>query len=225
MLRYARWICGLSHQSSDLSYLHNLLWKVVICALLDTGFKGIQVVNYPTNYQTTKVMLTKVFPKSLGACTWIHKVHSSSRIYSCSMRGTNIARVDGQWLNKGPNHSVPETQTTALRLKLAFLIYFPPPIAWDHCDIIWWCHDHLLYFFCRKTTMHAQRKCHNSSAHPLASLLKSPVTIATPKPHRLFLILNFVPVTLSPQVFQCTLILEPQIYLQHLRMDTRHRQV
>ena len=105
--------------------------KVVIHALLDTGFKGIQVVNYPTNCQTTKVMLTKVFPKGLGPCTWINKVHSSFRIYSCSMRGTNIAGVGGWWLNKGPNCSVPETQMTAPRLELAFLIYYPPPMAWE----------------------------------------------------------------------------------------------
>ena len=122
MLRYARWIDRLSHQTSNLSCLHNPLQKV-ICALLNTGFKGIQVVNCLTNYQTTKVMLTKVFPKSFGACTWINKVHSSSRIYSCSMRGTNIARVEGG------AHSVPETQMTALRLEIVFLIYFPPPIA------------------------------------------------------------------------------------------------
>ena len=131
VLMYARWISGLSHKSSDLSCLCNLLKKVVIHVLLDTRFKGIQVVNYPTNCQTNKVMLTKVFPKSLGACTWINKVHSSSRIYSCSTRDTDIAVVEGQWLNKGPNHSVPETQMTAPRFKLAFLIYFPPPIAWE----------------------------------------------------------------------------------------------
>ena len=72
-----------------------------------------------------------MFPKSLGACTWINKVHSSSRIYSYSMRGTNIAGVEGPWLNNGPKMDpMPETQMTAPRLKLAFLIYFPPPIAW-----------------------------------------------------------------------------------------------
>ena len=158
MHRYARQIGGLSHQSSDLSCLRNPLWKVVIRALLDTEFKGIQVVTYPTNCQTTKVMLTKVFPKSLGACTWINKVNSSSRIYSCSIRGTDIARVEGQWLNNGPNHSVPETHMTALRLELVFLIYFPPPCMSNHCDITLWHHNHLLYFFCGKTTAHAQRK-------------------------------------------------------------------
>ena len=131
MHRYARWIGGLSHQSSNLSHLCNLLQKVGIYTLLNTRFKGIQVVNYPTNCQTIKVMLTKVFPKSLGACIWINKVHSSSRIYSCSTRCTDIARVEGQWLNNGPNHSVPEIQSTAPGLVLTFLIYFPFPIAWS----------------------------------------------------------------------------------------------
>ena len=47
--RDARWIGGLSHQSSDLSHLCNLLWKVVIHAFSNTGFKGMQVVNYLAN--------------------------------------------------------------------------------------------------------------------------------------------------------------------------------
>ena len=88
-------LVGSHTKVAILSHLRNLLQKVVIHAWLNTGLKGIQVVNYPTNSQTTKVMLTKVFPKILGACTWINKVHSSSRIYSCSTRGTDIARVRG----------------------------------------------------------------------------------------------------------------------------------
>ena len=64
--RYARWIGGLSHQSSNLSYPCNPLQKVVICALLDTRFKGMQVVTHPTNSQTTKVMLTKSSQKRFG---------------------------------------------------------------------------------------------------------------------------------------------------------------
>ena len=130
MHRYSRWIGGPSHKSSDLSCLHNPLQKVVIHALLDTRFKGIQVVTYPTNCQTTNVILTKVFPKCLGPCAQINKVNSSSRLYSCSTRGTNIARVEGQWPNNRPNHSVPETQMTAPKLELAFLIYFPAPVTW-----------------------------------------------------------------------------------------------
>ena len=145
MLRYARWIGGLSHQSSDLSHLCNPLQNVVNCALLDTMYKGIQVATYLTNCQTTKITLTKVFPKSLGACTWINKVDSSSWIYSCSTRGTNIAEVEGQWLNNRPNHSVPDTQMTAERLICALLIYFPPPKKMrDHCDVTLLHHDCLL---------------------------------------------------------------------------------
>ena len=47
--RDTRWIGGLSHQSSNLSHLCNLLQKVVICACSDTRFEGIQVVNYLAN--------------------------------------------------------------------------------------------------------------------------------------------------------------------------------
>ena len=47
-----------------------------------------------------------------------------------STRGTNIAGVEGLWLINRPNHSVQETQTTALRFMCAVLIYFPPNIAW-----------------------------------------------------------------------------------------------
>ena len=47
--RDARWIGGLSHQSSNLSHLCNLLQKVVIHACSDTGFDWDEVVNYLTN--------------------------------------------------------------------------------------------------------------------------------------------------------------------------------
>ena len=135
--RYARWIGGLSHQSSDLSCLYNPLWKVVIHASLDTGFKEIQVVTYLMNCQRTKITLTKVFPKSLGAYTWINKVDSSSWIYSFSMTDTNIAKVEGWWLDNGPNHSVPDTQTTAPEARASSPYILPSPSSMsDHCDII-----------------------------------------------------------------------------------------
>ena len=47
----------------------------------------------------------------------------------CSMRDTDIAGVEGLWLIDRPNHSVPETQMTALRFVCALLLYFPPKIA------------------------------------------------------------------------------------------------
>ena len=46
-----------------------------------------------------------------------------------------------------------------------------------------------------KTTAHVQTKCHHLSVHLPASMPKSLVTIATPKPYHLFLIPNFMPVT------------------------------
>ena len=42
------------------------IWRVVIHALLDAGFKGMQVVAYLTNCQTTKGILTKEFPIRSG---------------------------------------------------------------------------------------------------------------------------------------------------------------
>ena len=88
------------------------------------------VISLSLSCQTTKVILTKKFPKKgLGTCTWINKVHSSSWLYSCSKRGTNIARVEGWCLNNRPNCSVPETQMTAPGSSSLFLTYFPPQVV------------------------------------------------------------------------------------------------
>ena len=123
----------------------------------------MQVVTYPTNCQTAEVRLTKSSPqKGMGTCTWINKVHSCSWLYSCSTRGTYIAKVEveGQWLDNRPNCSLPDTQMTAPRLVCALLIYFPLPKSMrDHCDITLWHHNHLLYSFGRKSTVHVQRWC------------------------------------------------------------------
>ena len=61
---------------------------------------------------------------SLGTCRWINKAHSSTGIYSCTTRSTNIAKVEGWWPpSSWPNRSVPETQMTAPRLLHTFLLY------------------------------------------------------------------------------------------------------
>ena len=44
----------------------NLLQKVVIHVLPNTKLEGIQAVNYPANYQTTEVILTKGVPNKSG---------------------------------------------------------------------------------------------------------------------------------------------------------------
>ena len=138
----------------------------------------------------------------------------------CSTRGTNIAKVEGLWLIGRPNHSVPETQTTALTCVCSPYIFPSPESMRDHCDVILWCHDCLLYSFGRKTTVHAQRKCHSSSVHLVALLPESPVTIAISKPHCLFLNPNFMPVTLSPRYFSA-----PSYWHLKFIYNTKHRHV
>ena len=181
--RYARWIGRLSHQSSNLSCSHNMLQKVVICALLDTRFKGIQIVTYLINCQTTEVRLTKSSQEGSG---YMHMDKQNTQFFLVilySTRGTNIARVEGQWLLNRPNHSVPETQMTAPRVCMCSPYILPPK---EHERSLW-CHfmtshNHLLYFFGGKTMAHVQRRCHSLSVHLPASPPESSVTITTPKP-------------------------------------------
>ena len=68
----------------------------------------------------------------LGTCRWINKAYSSTGIYSCSVRGTDTAKVEGQWPpSNWPNHSVPKAQMTALRLLHTFLLYpIPKCTSW-----------------------------------------------------------------------------------------------
>ena len=70
---------------------------------------------------------------SLGTCRWINKAHSSTWIYFCSTRGTNIAKVEGQWPpSNWPNCSFPKIQMTGPRLLCAFLIYpIPKCMSWE----------------------------------------------------------------------------------------------
>ena len=107
-----------------------------------------------------------------------------------------IARVEDQWLNNGLNCSVPETQMTAPRLELAFLIYFPPPIA--QAITVTSLYD--ITIVCSTFSVGKPLCMHKGNAiihlpHLPASLPESPVTTVTPKSHHLFLNLNFVSVT------------------------------
>ena len=64
--RDARWIGGLSHQSSNLSCCCYSLQKVVVHACSNTAFEQHKVVNYPANLQTTWTILTKGVQDNLG---------------------------------------------------------------------------------------------------------------------------------------------------------------
>ena len=120
-----------------------------------------------------------------------------------SKRDTEIARVEGLWLINRPNCSVPENPDNScpkVCVCSSFIIPSQNSMR-HHCDIISWHQDHLLWSSGGKTTVHVQRRCYILSAHLLVSLPESPVTIATSKPHCLFLNPNFMPVTLSPRYF------------------------
>ena len=76
-------LVGPHTKPRNLSHPHNLLWKAVIHASLDTRFKGMQVMTYPTNIKQLRSYWLKSSPKRiLGICTWINKVHSSLWLYS-----------------------------------------------------------------------------------------------------------------------------------------------
>ena len=103
---------------------------------------------------------------SLGTCRWINKAHSSTGMYFCSTRGTDIAKIEGQWPPSiWPNHSVPETQPAG-SYTLSFYILSPDawaewlwhhqmlsessalPFQWEkHCA----CAGELLWFACTFT--------------------------------------------------------------------------
>ena len=61
-------------------------WRVVICASLDTGFKGMQVVTYLANVKQLKSYWLKYPQKGLGTCIWINETHSSFWLCSASWR-------------------------------------------------------------------------------------------------------------------------------------------
>ena len=138
---------------------------------------------------------------SLGTCRWINKAHSSTGTYSCSTRGTEIAKGEDQWPpSNWPNHAVPETQMTAPRFLWTFLLYPIPqctsimimtslndvrvicsPFQWEkHCA----CAGELLRFACTSAgipTNYFLLLCKNLFMFSI-----------TP---------NFEPVTLSPRYF------------------------
>ena len=175
--------------------------RVVIHALLDTGFKGMQVVTYLTYIKQLKSHWLKVPQKGLGTCIWINETQFIL-VMLCSMRGTEIAGVEGLWLVSRPKCSVSENPDNSPKVWVCSHFIVPSQNSTrDPCDAISWCHNHLLWSSGRKTTLHVYRKHCSSSAHPLASTLESPVTINASEPLHLFLNLNSVPVTLSPWYF------------------------
>ena len=120
----------------------------------------------------------------------------------CSTRGTEIAGVEGLWLDNRPKHSVSQYPDNSPKVWVCSPFIVPSQNSMrDPCDIISWCHNHLLWSSSGKTTVHVHQKHCSLSAHLLVSMLESPITINASKLLCLFLNPNPVPVTLSPRYF------------------------
>ena len=113
-----------------------------------------------------------------------------------SMRGTEIARVEGLWLVSRPKRSVSENPDDSPEVQVCSPFIVPSQNSTrDPCDVISWCHNCLLWSSSRKTTAHVHQKHCSLSVHLPASTPESPVTINASEPLHLFLNLNSVPVT------------------------------
>ena len=181
------------------------------------GSRGKQVVTYPATIKQLKVP-----QKGLGICIWINKSHILSWICSSPLSGTKTAKAEGLWLINRPKCFVLEYPDHSPKVWWSSPFIVPSLYSMrDPCDVMKWCHDHLLWSSSGKTTVHAHQNCQHSSAHLLVSSPEPPTTMNASKPLHLFLNPIFTPVTLSPQVFQCALL--PESYFIFIFL-TKHRQ-
>ena len=91
----------------------------MICALLNTRFKGEVGSDLPGYHQTTKVTLTEGSPERSGYMHMDKQVTHSILDMLFSMRGTETAKVEDLWLINRPKCLVPE---------------YP-----DDSPEVWWC--------------------------------------------------------------------------------------
>ena len=193
--RYTRWTGRLSHQTSNLSHPCNPLLKGCDLCFTQYWVQGDAGSDLPGWHQTTKVILTKSSTKRSG---YMHMDKYNTQlilVMLCSMRGTKIARVEGLWLVNRPKYSISEYPDDSPKVWVCSPFIVPSLNSMrDHCDIISWCHNHLLWSSCGKTTVHVHQKHCSSSSHLPASMPESPITIIASKPLCLFLNLNCMPV-------------------------------
>ena len=88
------------------------------------------------------------------------------------MRGTETAEVEGLWFKWRPSSVCLNTQITIQQQPnspclTALPLFILPSLLHtrDSCDIIKWCHNSLLHHFGRKTTVHVQTICWQSSVY------------------------------------------------------------
>ena len=141
----------------------------------------------------------------------------------CSMRGTDIAKIEGLWLVNRPKCSVSEDQDDSPEVQLCSPFIVPSLNSTrEPCDVISWCHNNLLWSSRGKTTVHVHQKHHHLSAHPPASMPESLNTLNASKPLCLFLNPISIPVTLSPRYFGAPLYWSLNLFTHSQQNTGRH---
>ena len=111
--------------------------RVVICASLNTRFKGDVGSDLPGYCQITKVTLTEGSPERSGCMHMDKQVTHSIQDMLFSTRGTKTANVEGQWLINGPKHLVPEYPDNSPEVQWCSPFIVPSLYSMrDPCDII-----------------------------------------------------------------------------------------
>ena len=99
--------------------------RVVICALLNTRFKGEVGSDLPGYHQTTKVTQTEDSPERSGYMHMDKQVTHSILDMLFSMRGTETAKVEGLWLINRPKCFVPEYPDDSPKVQWCFPFIVP----------------------------------------------------------------------------------------------------
>ena len=146
--------------------------RVVIHASLNTRFKGEVGSELPSCHQTTKVTLTEDSPERSGYMHMDKQVTHSILDMVFSMRGTKTAKVEGLWLINRLKCCEPEYPDDSPKVWWCSPFIVPSLYSMrDPCDIMKWCHTHLLLSSSWKTTAHVHQNCQHLSAHlPAPSL-------------------------------------------------------
>ena len=181
--RYTRWTGRLSHQTSDLSHPCNLLPEGCDPCFAWYQVQGGVGSDLPGYHQTTKVTLPEGSPERSGYMHMDKLVTHSILDILFSTRGTKTAEVEGLWLVNRPKCLVPEYPDDSPEIWWCSPFILPSLYSTrDHCDVMKWCHNHLLWSSSGKTTARAHWNHQHSSAHLLASLPEAPNTTNASKP-------------------------------------------
>ena len=96
VLRDARWIGGLT--KVVISCVHQFIPKGCSLCCSDTGSKGYKVKTTQLTCKQLNQHQLRVPKITLGTCSWTNKEHFPLKMYSHSLRGTEVTATEDQWL-------------------------------------------------------------------------------------------------------------------------------